>query len=69
MTLEEAISTLRINFKSHLGAADALDLSPTHYRALRNGRYPINKRTAALIMAKAHECIPQPPTTKAPAHD
>lgn len=56
MTLNEAFVILRIHYKNHLAAAEALGFSATHYRALRNGRANIRKRTESLILSKAEEC-------------
>lgn len=56
MTLNEAFVILRSCYKNHIAAAEALGFSATHYRALRNGRANIRKRTRGLILSKAEEC-------------
>ena len=56
MTLNQASVILHKYYKNHSRAALAMGFTPTHYRALRNGRYPISKRTETLIMGKAVEC-------------
>lgn len=55
MTLDEAFGILHSVFGSHRAAANYLDLSKEHYSQLRNGRVPIPRRTAELIILKARQ--------------
>lgn len=55
MELQEAYCVLKHQYGNHVAAARTLGLSPEHYRAIRNGRVPVPKRTADLIILKAQE--------------
>lgn len=55
MELSMAFQILKSRFKTHTAAADALGLTKDHYRALRNGRVAMPKRTADFIILKAEQ--------------
>lgn len=55
MTLNEAFLVLHTEFGSHKAAAEHLNLSKEHYSMIRNGRVPIPRRTAELIILKARQ--------------
>ena len=40
-------------FGAHYRAAEYLQISPSHYRGLRNGRYPLSPRLREYILSKA----------------
>lgn len=50
-----AFQILREIYGSHVAAAHCLNMSAQHYRAIRNGRVHIPRRTADLIIMKARE--------------
>lgn len=64
MTLEHAISSLRLKFGSHRKVASELGLSCEHYSALRHGRVKLPQKTANLIILKAKQEESQPMSAK-----
>ncbi len=59
MEISDAFATLKERFGNHSLAAHHLGMTPEHYRALRNGRAHISKRTAEFIILKAKTVAPQ----------
>lgn len=55
MDIQEAITTLKRVFGSYSATARFLGITPIHYRALRNGRVTMPKRTADFIILKAEQ--------------
>ena len=55
MTIHEATTVLKRVFGSYSATARFLGISPIHYRALRNGRVAMPKRTADFIILKAEQ--------------
>lgn len=58
--IRAAFEILKRAYGTHTSAARSLDLTPEHYRALRNGRAHIPARTAEYIMFKAQEAATLP---------
>ena len=58
LELKDAFTILKLKYKSHLRAAKAVGYSATHYRAIRNNRVPISKRTEQMILAFAEDAKP-----------
>lgn len=53
--IQTSFIVLKNVFGTHGAAAKYLGLSRDHYCALRNGRVPIPRRTAELIILKARQ--------------
>lgn len=57
--IQDAFATLKSVYKTHIGAARALQINPTHYRRLRNGHSPIPPARRDHILLKAQEALEQ----------
>lgn len=55
MTIQDAFERLAKGYGTHTAAAVAMGYTPEHYRALRNGRYPIPERTEKAILDHAFD--------------
>lgn len=55
--IDLAFQVLKQAYGSHSAAAIELGITPYHYRAIRNGRVPIPRRTSDLIILKAEQLI------------
>lgn len=58
-SLEKAFEILRFKYHNHSAAAQALSITPCHYRRLRNGHSPIPPARRDHILLKAQEALEQ----------